>query len=293
MQLSKNHTIFLSFEKPHAPAGVDTFVPCWNKSPQQIAQAVSSAITAANKRCLILIDSLTRLSKASIHPRPDVNLTAFLMSLLQPPRAHQASLSVVAVYHLDVPLHTTATPYSPAPLSLLEYLATTVITVHSLAILVSDKQARGRSLGAPSFGLAEAKQGVLIGLKPQRSIKTDERGVVLQLEHRRKSGRGVLEWYFLPDKTPARAPSSPFKETVSLLDDHALFQKAEDALPTTNQDLADVPFSLGLTDRQRLERDGVVLPYFDAQKAGGGGEGGRILYDMGAEDDFDEEEDEI
>jgi elongator complex protein 5 len=39
------------------------------------------------------------------------------------------------------------------------------------------------------------------------------------------------------------------------------------------------------------DREGVVLPYFDAQK--GGGEGGRILYDMGEEDDFDEEEDEI
>ena len=35
-----------------------------------------------------------------------------------------------------------------------------------------------------------------------------------------------------------------------------------------------------------------MLPYLDAQK-GEGGEGGRILYDMGAEDDFDEEEDEI
>ena len=46
-----------------------------------------------------------------------------------------------------------------------------------------------------------------------------------------------------------------------------------------------------------------MLPYFDAQKLGSGigaggdgegvGEGGRILYDMGSEDDFDEEEDEI
>jgi elongator complex protein 5 len=37
----------------------------------------------------------------------------------------------------------------------------------------------------------------------------------------------------------------------------------------------------------------VVLPYFDAQQGNGPGEGGRILYDMGEEDDFDEEEDEI
>ena len=50
-------------------------------------------------------------------------------------------------------------------------------------------------------------------------------------------------------------------------------------------------FELGLTKKQREDREGVVLPYFDAQK--GDGEGGRILYDMGEEDDFDEEEDEI
>lgn len=37
----------------------------------------------------------------------------------------------------------------------------------------------------------------------------------------------------------------------------------------------------------------MVLPYFDAQTEIGGGEGGRILYEMGREDDFDEEEDEI
>ena len=55
--------------------------------------------------------------------------------------------------------------------------------------------------------------------------------------------------------------------------------------------LLDTTFELGLTEKQRRDREGVVLPYYDAQK--GGGEGGRILYDMGEEDDFDEEEDEI
>jgi elongator complex protein 5 len=52
-------------------------------------------------------------------------------------------------------------------------------------------------------------------------------------------------------------------------------------------------FNLGLTEKQKAAREGVVLPYFDAQKGEGAGEGGRILYDMGEEDDFDEEEDEI
>lgn len=79
-----------------------------------------------------------------------------------------------------------------------------------------------------------------------------------------------------------------------LLDDHPLFRKTQVDIPVDDQDLADMTFELGLTKRQRQEREGVVLPYFDAQKGGGGpGEGGRILYDMGVEDDFDDEEDEI
>jgi len=57
-------------------------------------------------------------------------------------------------------------------------------------------------------------------------------------------------------------------------------------------------FNLGLTEKQKRDRENVVLPYFDAQKDGGAagpGDGGRILYDMGTEDreDFDDEEDEI
>lgn len=204
-------------------------------------------------------------------------------------------MSLVAVYHLDIPLQVGGTPYSPSPLSLLEYLATTVITTHSLSILLAEKQARDKSLVAPSFGLAEGKEGLLIGLKPQaKLVQSKENGIVLQLEHRRKSGRGVLEWYFLPSKiVEPRSPAMGFKEVVSLLDDHPSFKKAEATSENADQELAGVTFELGLTDRQRLERDGVVLPYFDAQKAGGGGEGGRILYDMGEEDDFDEEEDEI
>lgn len=217
------------------------------------------------------------------------------MSLLQPQGLSSSPISLVAVYHLDIPLRTSSAPYSPSPLSLLEHLATTVITTHSLSILLAEKQARDKSLVAPSFGLAEEKEGLLIGLKsPGRAIRPEDRGVVLQVEHRRKSGRGVLEWYFLPGKIATQTSvAGQFREVVSLLDDHPMFKKVEHSSPDADQELAGVTFELGLTDRQRLERDGVVLPYFDAQKVGGGGEGGRILYDMSAEDDFDEEEDEI
>ncbi|OAL20769.1 hypothetical protein AYO22_08778 [Fonsecaea multimorphosa] len=267
-----------------------------------------------NAGFLIMIDSLTTLASLSIQPTANLNLTAFLSSLLQPPalqtkgaeQVEGPQISLVAVYHTDVPLPSPppstipsavlSNSYSPSPLSLLSYLATTVITVHSLPILLAEKSARSKSLAAPSFGLSEETEGVVIGLKPKSLTKLNqgERGVVLELEHRRRSGRGVREWFFLPTSggTMKKSDGQPFREIVTLLDDHPLFRKSDEG--ESVEELSGMTFELGLTERQRLEREGVVLPYFDAQKAGGGaGEGGRILYDMGVEDDFDEEEDEI
>lgn len=83
------------------------------------------------------------------------------------------------------------------------------------------------------------------------------------------------------------------KEIVTLLDDHPLYRPPEEPDMGAGAEEPESTFDLRLTDRQRREREGVVLPYFDAQQGDGPGEGGRILYDMGEEDDFDEEEDEI
>ena len=178
---------------------------------------------------------------------------------------------------------------------MLKYLATTIFTTHSLHHILAQKAARERSLAEPVFGLEQGTEGVLIS-----QDANGKEGLVLEMEYRRKSGRGVKEWYFLP------YPSSPItlqatkslpgrgKESVILLEDHPLYRRPEaetGADGAGDQADMDVTFNLGLTERQREAREGVVLPYFDAQK--GGGEGGRILYDMGEEDDFDEEEDEI
>ena len=111
--------------------------------------------------------------------------------------------------------------------------------------------------------------------------------LVVEMEHRRKSGRGVEETFFVP---PVVA-----KEKIVLLDDHPSFSRQDVRDEKVGREEAEEglsTFDLGITERQRRDREGVVLPYFDAQ-SGEGGVGGRILYDMGAEDDFDDEEDEI
>jgi len=178
---------------------------------------------------------------------------------------------------------------------MLKYLATTIFTTHSLHHILAQKAARERSLAEPVFGLEQGTEGVLLSQNAN-----GKEGLVLEMEYRRKSGRGVREWYFLPHPSSpialqtTRSLPSRGKETVILLEDHPLYRRPEqEAGPEDAGGEADmdVTFNLGLTERQREAREGVVLPYFDAQK--GGGEGGRILYDMGEEDDFDEEEDEI
>ena len=200
---------------------------------------------------------------------------------------------MLAVYHTDIPYplpSSESNPYSPAPLTLLKYLATTIFTTHSLHHVLARKFACERSRIEPSFGLEEGVEGVVQGLGAN-GIE----GMVLEMEHRRKSGRGVREWYFLPLHTSADSGPAVNKvrESVTLLEDHPQYRSVDEAKGGVDGagGEAESTFELGLTEKQRLDREGVVLPYFDAQT--GGGEGGRILYDMGSEDDFDEEEDEI
>ena len=244
---------------------------------------------------LIVIDALTTLAALSVQLPATLDLPTYLSSLLVPPKeSPHVQMSLVAVNHVDVPLPPSSSLYSPTPLALVSYLATTIITLRSLPQELADKAARERSLPAPLYGLNEEVEGVVVGLTPRfQRLKREERGIVIELEHRRKSGRGVHETYFLPTSTGAMSPTAQAsKESVILLDDHPSYRKGPSDLPVDDE-LVGLTFELGLTDRQKQERQGVVLPYFDAQQAGGGGEGGRILYDMGVEDDFDEEEDEI
>ncbi|OAX80527.1 hypothetical protein ACJ72_05140 [Emergomyces africanus] len=314
-KLSKLHVIFVSFETLIRPDGVDTFILARRKGLSDIAKEVISStslppqpstVTASNnpiaRRSLVIIDSVNPMISRKRDEDSQVNIATYLSSLLGPPPSSpqsHPSTSLVVIYHQDIPTcPQRQLPYAPSPLSLLTYLATTILTVHSMSHILAEKAARDRSQVAPVFGLAEEADGVIIGRRMGYGKSTDEeeddgKGVVIEMEHRRKSGRGVMEWYFLPPA--AKIHMQQVKEVVMLLDDHPLYRREEEQQEGAEKEgwEPESTFELGLTERQRREREGVVLPYFDSQKGEGPGEGGRILYDMGEEDDFDEEEDEI
>lgn len=198
--------------------------------------------------------------------------------------------------------------YLPNTLTLLSHLATAVLRVSGLTHAVAARRARERSLPEPEWGLREGREGALIGLlrgsgtsggEPLGSRGDeggDDDGVLVEMELRRRSGRAVAERFVLSPSS-SRGDAAAGKMAVVLMGDHPAFSRApfggEEEQEGAAEGEMEATFNLGLTEKQRRDREGVVLPYFDAQVEIGGGEGGRILYDMGREDDFDEEEDEI
>ncbi|POS84323.1 hypothetical protein EPUL_003566, partial [Erysiphe pulchra] len=273
-KISNTKIVFISFttpycKKPLLSLETSLFINARRKSPNLLRDEIHSHLVVskrkdvdAKNKYILFFDSLIPL--ASSHPQ---ELSSFLTSLLISP-----SISLLAVYHVDIPLPCSTTPYLPGPLVILNYLATAVLTVSSLAQLLSRKRARDRSLPDPLFGLEEAKEGVIVG----QSDPIIEKGLVVNMELRKRSGRGIVEDFVLAPSTPKAAssiiPLNEYPAYVSI----PTFTNVESQDPSTELDM---PFNLNLSEKQKRDRDEVVLPYFDAQKESGN-DGGRILYQM-------------
>jgi len=299
------------------PAFIDVLVPtCSINDPDSLRKTLlshypapessssSSASSSSRKKsaptAVIFIDSLNEL--LSQHR---LEIATFLPSLISP---HTA---LVATYHSDVLVLPPAyNEYAPPPLRILSHMATAVVRIVNLAQELARQRARDRSLPEPVFGRDERKEGVLVGLckiEPEDDEDEVRRAVVLDVEIRRRSGRCVGEVYVLVRPAMADDTAGIATGKTCLKEEYGFFARRRKKMEEDEAAAAlgsggggggadDVPastFDLGLTEKQRRDRDAVVLPYFDAQTDIGGGEGGRILYDIGREDDFDEEEDEI
>ncbi|KAK3402966.1 Elongator complex protein 5 [Sordaria brevicollis] len=287
-KLARSKVLYVSFTTVRKPRDVDIFIKARGKTVIALTTEIAShcappkgqtPIDAAtnSQRYLIVVDSLNPLSSKEPHALP-----LFFGSIINP------FASLVAVYHNDVPLvlPRTFSEYEPHPLTLLSHMATAIFKVSSLYQAVETKRAQMRSLREPEWGLHEGREGVLVGLRTGYQAE----GLVVEMEMRRRSGRAVAERFIL---SPPSSGQKGIGTNLSLLSDHPLFAPQKDTESNAEGEMADTTFNLGLTEKQRSDREGIVLPYFDAQTDVGGGEGGRILYDMGREDDFDDEEDEI
>lgn len=292
MQTSKSNTkvTLLSFETLRSPPGVDSFLFCAGKSLPDLEADLFHEAGQPSAARLVVIDTLhPLLADASF------SLPTFLARLASP------ATSILAVCHRDVPF-AARDPYRPDPPTLLRYLATTLLTTHALPQVVAAKRARDRCVAEPRWGLAERVPGTLVGC----CCAPPAAATVLEMEHRRRSGRAVRDWFVVQHGASAgqrdarggggavvKAGGAAARGVVRL-EEHPAYPRPEaEGGDGARPEGPETTFNLGLSEKERRDREGVRLPYFDAQNEGGIGEGGRILYDMGAEDDFDDEEDEI
>ncbi|CAK7233381.1 hypothetical protein SCUCBS95973_008575 [Sporothrix curviconia] len=307
--------------------------------------AIMNAIVnaSAGQRTLVVVDSVCQLAR-----QDPLHAAALVSSLVAP------TVSVVGLYHDADYASASASSSSsvvaatlpgpdpllrgkPHPFRVLCHLATAVLRVLPLHEEVARKRARDRAEEPPAFGWAAGegwpygysdaarrfggrRELLLAAAGQQQNPGTAQRGLLVSMELRRRSGRAVVEQYVVVLGAPASpgSPGSPGPlgpwqkgatpcQDVTVMADHPLFaahdpgeasyDSARGGKDNNNNDNDDdeptSTFNLGLTEKQRRDREGIVLPYFDAQTDIGFGEGGRILYDMGREDDFDDEEDEI
>jgi elongator complex protein 5 len=285
--LSRNvNLVVVSFEAARFHPAVRSVPAYGQPSGEHILQDIRKAMKDA-RESLVIVDSLYELLDAG-----GVDITK-LFNLV----AGEFASTLIGVYHQDMlPAQDAQNAYTPQSFDLLKYMATTVITCKSFTHVLATKAAKERSLAEPTHGLLQGAEGIV-----QCLDANNHRGIVFEAEFRRKSGRPESETYFLRTARPTDynmpiaglAYGTLKQEFVTLLDLVPSYASQEViGLVNAAANEIESTFSLGLTDKQKQAREGVVLPYFDAQK-GDGGEGGRILYDMGVEDDFDEEEDEI
>ncbi|KAF2640818.1 hypothetical protein P280DRAFT_469523 [Massarina eburnea CBS 473.64] len=282
----KTNVVVVSFESARSHPSIHHIPAYGEYTGGQLLTSIEDSIKTT-KESLVIIDSLHDL----VHEK-NIDMGA-LFNLV----AMKYASTLIGVYHQDMlPIPNPINAYAPPTLDVLKFMATTILTCKSFAHVLAIKAARERSLPEPAHGLLQGAEGIVECLEAN-----DPRGIVLEAEFRRKSGRPETETYFLRSSLEsdynAAIPGMTFgtlkHEFVVLLSQVPGYNnKVSEGAASAAEDDPESTFNLSLTEKQKAAREGVVLPYFDAQK-GEGGEGGRILYDMGEEDDFDEEEDEI
>ncbi|CCG82820.1 Elongator complex protein 5 [Taphrina deformans PYCC 5710] len=261
-----------------SPAARDTLPQV--KDLDGILQEIGLLAGQASSKVLMVIPDLNDfLAQNAAH------LSTFLSSLIQ---ISPDTVSVCAIHHRDVPVPGYAS-HLPSPETLLQYLATTIIDVDSLEHVLLQRDAERRSrTSRVTLDLEGRDIFVPVGSNCDR--------LYLDLEHRRKSGRGNTESSVFDVRTGRILATG---EVDGL--EHRLERPAEVGIPEEHE----LGFKIGLSEKQQRDRDGVMLPHYVQIENGRGGVveetkqdvagtaaagGGNIYYEPDSGDDFDAED---
>ncbi|KTW26498.1 Elongator subunit IKI1 [Pneumocystis jirovecii RU7] len=212
------------------------------------------------QKFVILIDSINVYNIS-------LNISEIITSIL----SLHISKTLIQIYHSSINLPKSYPTYIPSPLELLSYISTTIISVHSLSHELATRNAKDKALTTPieddSF-----IEGTIVPLD-----SNDESKIVISIEHRRKSGRGIHEKSVLIIRSG----------TLLSITDVEEFKKTNYIIRDEINENLNANFTLTLTDKQKKQKEKLILPYFKSQTIN---QKSSIYYSPDPEDDIDEED---
>ncbi|CAI5759348.1 unnamed protein product [Candida verbasci] len=236
--------IYLSFETAKKPNYAKEFIDCTFIKPDEIIKKVKSVITTS--KSLIIIDSLNYFE--------NIEVTNFISTLASP------TTTIIATYHINVPIPKSSIPNYPSALSLLTYIASSIFELEPILPIDINEEELENEI---------AKLNIPVNLKLNSPI------FKCTLTNRRKSGRSIIYKFKIDTK----------------LHEYEIIKEAQ---PETNEEdeslLKDLTtFNLTTSNKQKLAKEQVELPFMQAQESLGSS-GGAIVYEFEKDDDYDEED---
>ncbi|KAK6463097.1 Elongator complex protein 5 [Scheffersomyces coipomensis] len=250
---SKNNIIYLSFETLNKPAYANEFLDCSVISTAEITKFIKSKTTPQTTSSTAQGKHLIIIDSFNYIPSTDI--TNFIASISEP------SITIVGTFHINCPQPHNTSSYYPSALSLLSFIASSIFEVEAF---------HEHSIGEEQLSNRIRKLDIPIS----SALNSDV--FKLTLTNRRKSGRSLIYTYKVDCKN-------------HVYEVHKSNQ-AEEIDPEDESLLKDLTtFNLTTSNKQKLAREQVELPYMEAQEALGSS-GGAIVYEFEKDDDYDEED---
>ncbi|CUM54531.1 uncharacterized protein AC631_02271 [Debaryomyces fabryi] len=248
---SNNKIIYISFETLNRPSYASSFIECLGISAAEVSDKIKSEVLGVGEtttsKCLVIVDSLNYIANDE--------LAHFISSTILP------NVTLVGVFHTNVPQpHSNVMNY-PSSLNLLSYIASSIFEIEPLHQDKIDEEALDNKISRLQFPI---------------NCSLNSTTYKLTLTNRRKSGRSLIYQFIVNSVTHTY---EVFKES-----------KEEDIDPEDESMLKGLTtFNLTTSSKQKLAREQVELPFMQAQEALGSS-GGAIVYEFEKDDDYDEED---
>ncbi|CAI4039560.1 hypothetical protein SMKI_08G2280 [Saccharomyces mikatae IFO 1815] len=247
--------VYISFETVNKPIYCTQFIDATQMDFVHLVRQITSYLPAATtiqaKKHMVIIDSLNYISTDHI--------TRFLSEIASP------HCTILATYHKDIKDgdHTVISGSNsnyPDKLTLLQFMATTILDIDVMLTGNHD---------------TDEVSELLNEFRIPRGLNND----IFQLRfvNKRKSGRSLEYDFMVNSKT----------HEYELLSTKQEDENSGNGLETPETLQGLTTFNLGTSNKQKLAKDQVALPFLEAQSFG---QGGAIVYEYEKDDDYDEED---